>query len=947
MLIKNIYRLIADFWENLSENRKNRNITIAVLICIAFIFTAGIILKDIILFSAVSVLIMWLYFRFVYYQFFDVHKQSKCKFKLQIVSFVVTAIIIVLAYYLLGMFPAGPKCSMIVDMYHQYAPMLNFLRDSVINGRLTSYSFCLGTGANFLSVFAYYLASPLNAILLLFPENYLTEGILLITIIKICLCSFTFALFLQYTFKKHNLAIPVCSVLYALSAYTLAYSWNIMWLDSLIMLPIVTACLEHLVRTGKMSAYIAALAVTVYVNYYIGFMICIFLVMYFVASKICRTCKNGTDGCFVESSGGFFKFVLASLIGGGLAMFMILPTYNALKVTSAAEKSTQLSEIALQTNFDLFDIFGRGLFGTSPTVRSKGLPNIYCGVLTLLTAALFFMNHKINSRKKLAYGGMLALLIVSFSAKLPDLIWHGMHSPNDLPYRFSFIYCFIILTMSYQLLLKIKYTTLKQIAISFLGLIFLTVITEKTAPDAYEFIAIYGSIALFVAYSGLMYAYKSKKLNGKGFYSLLFFVVAFEALFNTNYMINTLNKNETYTSRNGYISSETSQLINESLDVLEKKYNLKSKNTFFRVETLPRLTLSDTALYNYPGITFFSSGSYYSTTRFMDTLGYRSNGINSVSYRNFVAPADALFGIKYLITDTKSNQDSLSEINMISGEQKNMYTYENTDILPFGFMADSEILDLDEFSDDYKYNPFEANNVLFSSMVGENIEIYDTENVKLDANEKSSCDIVGNSFILKPQASDSIYNFTVTAQKDDNYYLYVDCGGCTAITVKLPESTVSIRPRELYIINAGKLMTGQNIEVKITVSSRCSGNIYAATLDRDKFDYALSKLKSQSFEISDFADNRIIGSINCKTSGVMMTSVPYDESWKVYVDGKESKSVSVANAILGINLKEGIHTVEMRYIPKGIVVGTVISVLSAAAFVLIFADECKNNRKIR
>ena len=58
-----------------------------------------------------------------------------------------------------------------------------------------------------------------------------------------------------------------------------AYSWNVMWLDCLALLPIIILGLEKLVKQNKVSMYVFALAISIWSNYYISIMICIFLVI--------------------------------------------------------------------------------------------------------------------------------------------------------------------------------------------------------------------------------------------------------------------------------------------------------------------------------------------------------------------------------------------------------------------------------------------------------------------------------------------------------------------------------------------------------------------------------------------------------------------------------------------------------------------------------------------
>ena len=88
-----------------------------------------------------------------------------------------------LSYVWLGVWPFGNESVMIVDLHHQYGPMLSELREMLLSGGDVLYTFKTGIGANFISLFAYYLASPFNLLLVLFPSSLLTEGVLVITLL--------------------------------------------------------------------------------------------------------------------------------------------------------------------------------------------------------------------------------------------------------------------------------------------------------------------------------------------------------------------------------------------------------------------------------------------------------------------------------------------------------------------------------------------------------------------------------------------------------------------------------------------------------------------------------------------------------------------------------------------------------------------------------------------
>ena len=144
------------------------------------------------------------------------------------------------------------------------------------------YSWTIGLGADFVSLFAYYLASPLNWFILLCPKGYVIEFMSILMILRISLCGLTFAYYLKKHFHTNHPAIVVFGTAYALSAFMAAYAWNVMWTDCLVLAPLIILGVEQLVKEKKAALYYVTLATAILSNYYISIMICIFLVLYFL-----------------------------------------------------------------------------------------------------------------------------------------------------------------------------------------------------------------------------------------------------------------------------------------------------------------------------------------------------------------------------------------------------------------------------------------------------------------------------------------------------------------------------------------------------------------------------------------------------------------------------------------------------------------------------------------
>ena len=495
----------------------------------------------------------------------------------------------------------------------------------IINGGSPLYSFEVGLGTSFLPLFGYYLASPFNLLLTLFPESMLNEGILVITLLKNMLTAGLFALCVQYIFRKRDISVMIVAILYSMMMYLLAYSWNIMWLDCVMFLPLVVMSFEKLIRTGRYLPYVLSLAYALYSNYYIAFMLCLFMVLYFIFSCIRQEHTLNSFGR------NFARFSIGSALGGGLAMFLIVPVYISLAHTSAAGSTLP----DMKNNFEMLALFGRHLYATTPTIRSGNLPNIYCGLLSVILLPIFATMKSIRLRRRIAYLGLLGTIAISFVINQFDLVWHGLHAPNDLPYRFSFLYCFVLVLIAYETLVHIRKINLKQICGSLAGIIGLIMLQEHFGGDDYDFVTIYVSLLLVFVYMLIIGLASRRKIGVRPAYILLLLVVTIEMVFNGGSSFKTMQAKNTLLH-----ATIMWRMILQSHTQGGKSYrgnrDAAANGDFYCLEFLPRRTTVDTALYDYRGITVFASSSPQNLTKFMGYIGYAVNGVNSHLYKSFV-----------------------------------------------------------------------------------------------------------------------------------------------------------------------------------------------------------------------------------------------------------------------------------------------------------------------
>ena len=850
-----------------------------------------------------------------------------------------------LGYIFLGVYPIGNKSILMVDLHHQYAPLLSELRHMLLEGGDVSYNFHIGMGSAFAPAFAYYLASPLNLLLVLFPEAHLTEAILVITLIKFTLTAAFFTAMTQYLTRNRGAASVTVGILYALSGYMLAYSWNIMWLDVVALFPLVVMALEHALRTGKITGYALLLGLSLFVNYYIGFMVCVFLVFYWLVwvFRKKRTLK--------EIFFGGLRFGAGSLWGAGMAACLLIPVALALGRTSAA--GGELGDF--RTNFQIFDLFGRLFYGATPTIRSGNLPNLYCGVAAVLLLPIYFGQKQISVRRRICYGGLLALMLLSCTVTRWDLVWHGLHAPNDLPYRFSFLAIFVVLLLAAYTLTQIKHITPRQIGISLalsavylvvwekLAAINTTANASKSAVDSYM---LYINLTLLAVYALILLVAAVKRAPKQAVTRLLLTVVCAEMIFGTGRTLSVMNRNEYYTSQPNYIDNVKHVVINDALRRVEEL--AAEEDAFLRMEYLPRTSCVDTALHHYSGLTTFASSNPYCTTVMMGELGYAINGVNSYLYHSFVAVPDSLLGLRYVILQVYiANHPQLEYIETISAYDEEMeqdvsyYIYRNTTALSIGVAATDALKD-------YRgepYDPFGCQQMLYTALTGLEDVLYEQ---MITYAATADATIHDSSFYMPGSGS---ARYTAVVETAGQYFAYVDCRAADNIYVQNYDTegnqlnSWSVTSYEPYIIDMGVMEPGQQVEVSVSGHGAATGNIYLKRLDADAFAAHMEVLQAGGMTVTEQTGHSIKGTVTAAQDGSIFFSLPYDEGWQVYVDGKRVETFPVDRgeekvkredgtveyvetedgAFLAAVLPAGTHEVEIVYVTPGGTAGALIT----------------------
>lgn len=860
-----------------------------------------------------------------------------------VVSFLIPAIIMTLAFKKSEIHPFGNNQMLVVDLWHQYFPFFRVVREKLVTGGSFLYSWQNGMGTNFLSLISYYAASPLNWIAALFSEENARDVMTFILIAKIGFSGSFFSCFLRYTFKRRDFSICIFSTLFALCSYMLGYYWNVMWFDTVALFPLVMTGVVAIAREGKWKTFTFALALSLVSNYYIAYFTCIFTVFMFAASIILNA--KGVKDFFWK----IWIMIRSAVLGIALAGFMLLPAYFGLQLTYSANNIFPKEREFYESWVDIF----ANLISYSEPAMKEGLPNFACGMLAIVMFGVFLFSGGIKIREKISALLMLALIAVSCNLNVLNYIWHGFHFTNMIPYRFAFIFSFVLVVAAFRAYDVILTNGVKVyqiiLMLAFPFVVFYLNYRIKTAdgvpfeldkPLKRSLIIAAAFILIFVAIR--IFPFTNVKVRNTVLSLCVGAAVISECYSNAVIGVQTVGNSD-------YVSYPTR---NTEIQTLLDRVETNDDSPFYRTEVSKTYTLNDSALYGYNGISQFSSSANVSVTRFIRNLGmYASEAGNRYYYRISTPVVNSMLGLKYIISKEAKLKGEAMALTQIDSEL-NTYLYSNNYTLSIGYMVEDSILDLQSKS---YLNPFEYQNDLVRYCSGISDPCFTAQPVALA--EYSGATVNKNSYgnytLVKEGTSSSRGTATYTFNGLPGSYLYgyVSNGVVNTVNVRkngvIVDSNISVSDYPI-VFPMGNAQEGESATVELVAKTdRTSGTfklmVYA--LNQSVFEEVYASFADEQLEITEFSDNEITGKITALKDGVLFLSIPYEKGWSVYVDGEKVETVKLAQAMLGAKIPAGTHDIRIVYIPEGFKTGTAATGVSAVLCVVIALLDMRKNKK--
>ncbi len=907
---------------------------------------------------------------------------------LPLAAFFLPATIFILYYAIQGISPFGDMNLITVDLRAQYIPFLAELREKILSGESLFYSWRGALGSNFYVMWAYYLASPFNILVLLFPVHKLADCAFIIIVLKIGMLGLSFQTMLHRVFRtQHPLSVAFATS-YALSNFVIAYSWNLMWMDGLIFLPFVIGGLIHFIREKKPLPYLAALMLALVTNYYTAYFIGVFTAL-FLGIAIAQF-DEGSMCEKLKTAGKVFVLSIASFC---LAAFVLLPVVFGLSDSYASVYQVPPTTFFKENAWATF---------LQPCLIQKphvlyGSPNIYCGLLPLLLIPVFLRKAPLKRGIRWAYIGLIVFLFASFLIRPLDYFWHGFHHPTGMEYRYAFLFVFLMLFTAWQALPSLH--EIKRIPLLLIGSLCVVVsaipvIVNQKASDwirvLLTFLFIAGYLYLcsmksksdniqdekqpspsfsfeeqFIrrairdkqqspllrikrphrhsdtedknkAPSPLLAQYGHRQGIQRKRSLLLFLLIVAELAVNLFISAGMMHQGHPLTPEHAFLGNPVfaaQQALVEHAASLSETDNI-------RLYTFNKLNDNDAKLLNHSGVSIFDSNARAASVFGLGNLGYVVNGYGNAITSPHAGPLmNTWLGIQYGIVPNHWQIEAPETQRITRAGQEILVKHDTP--LPFGFFIE----DKDALHDPKMprwQNPLDAQNQLALDLLDGDV-VYNhappalsksIDEETFTVNPTSDC-----TFYFKIKKSGAPITWRYTIPEEGRYLIYWQ-GNFSNVHIDIPsrENHLST-PNTRQLADLGELRAGESVDLTITApfdQSEGSFMLQFSQMDRTIYNTLKKRWSEHAFHLTSWKNDAFTGVITAPCDGYIFLPMSAVSGWTFTANEEPVSPIKINDTFYAVPVKQGHAAIHAAFLPPGFKIGLTISLLTLATLFVIY-----------
>lgn len=862
-----------------------------------------------------------------------IHKRWT-EYKYIFMGFIVPLVIMLFSFFIMQITPFGEFSLLVSDGDAQSIDRITGFRNIFFEGKSFLYTWGQIQGS---TPFGFMGMDPFFFLYLLVDDNHVLEMVTLVTALKIACAGASCAYYLKKTFKRNDMSISIFSWCYALMSFSIAYHFLFGFENSLILLPLLLVGVERLLENSKYYIFFTILlTISFIIDYYWAYILGGYCFIYFCYRY--ATTKNQIS--IKELMDKLIHFFVCPILAFGSSTFMLIPIFAMM---TGRDGLFEANNMNLFLRYHFTDLLSKLFIGSMDTVLPGNFPYIYCGVIILVLIGCYFTSYIVSYKEKLLTFILLAFMVLSLTVNPLYVAWHGFKPPVYFEARFSFAVSFTMVFVAYRgywLRETVSDQALHRICLVLLGIFLL--INRRDYSFLHDDSLMYSVLFLAGYYLIFMIQRKTQYTKSK-VTIMLAMIVAFELSSNASLMFENLDNLLHYPKKEDYyVPFVKMKAINKQLKEMDRD--------FYRMEFIEKRGLNDGFGVGFASITHFDSTYNYYVKEKVGQLGL-STGHNWIQYEGSTPIVDTLLNIKYVMTK-KDDYFGYEQVKKI----EDTYIMKNPFSVSVGFMSHDALNDLNS-----KGDPLQFQEEILNKISGKKDNIYYVELPIIKQDNINNKQYVMN-VVDEQNGGDKIYyvqdtnqpayfTYEIKTATDGPCFMTVNSGVYKEFKVSVNDQLVKdVGTQDAKSIYLGNFKKGKIVQVRLDQAETDfqMNNVVFRQMDNEVVKETFDELRKSAFKVADHTETLLKGTIIViEDQSFLVTSIPYDEGWQVYVDGQRVQVQQVYDEFLGMKLTKGEHTIEMRYCPQGFKLGLLASGLSVLLIILIAIRHKKEEKAVR
>lgn len=822
-------------------------------------------------------------------------------------AFFINFVIISITFAYVGLVPFGNNNFLSSDLGTQYLAFLTELRRQLVSGNVHLYLFSQSLGDNFFPVISYYLLSPFNLLLILFSPKGIPAAANIIIMLKISSMGVTMAYFLKSYFQKISVANYMFTIAYSFCGFVASYFYDLMWLDALIMLPLVAVGVMKVIKKQQYVLYFFSILLAIIFNYYLGYMLCIFSVCFFIYIGLENNLFQAHNKWRVIRN-----YLITSILAGMSSAVVLVPTLAGMLKT--AKTSFSVLNYLPSARFGLEALTELGIGGNTFNQRLEHGPSVFMTSTILILLLTFFLSDRISNKDKWYSTLLLGTLLISMFVTTFNTLWHMFQNPAGFPFRNSFIFTFVCIFIAYKTfdagVFEDMSTIIKSTCLAGI-LVCIGYSTEWLLPRIIEKLGFgmpnreydgryfWLSIICIIISGAILLAFH---MNRK-FLVVVILMMSFEVIANFTSVMSTAGFGNQLVYREEFAKEDA--ILKNVKDRSHMGHRIiVSKSGLNKAFPEKYNNYNDPILFNINGVSLYSSTLNQDTLEMMNKLGYYSINVRRISYFGGTNLTNALLGVYYRVRQWDNHYQVEENYNAPT-----LGFLVSPDVYGFQMHSKRALANQDRLWQSLNGNSYEyLKNALMTSMQQTNVK------------------------------NKTMYTYQLVTRASGPMYFYVSPMNYDKARIYVNGKRVDTEPINVYkdaTLRLGHFKRNEKVQVKILTDKSLDLNPeYFQSLDQKAFLQSLNQFRNNSLKItSDLNHDTVRGTISVPKDSPMLFSIPYDNGWNASVDGKKVKIHKVVDNLMAINLKSGQHKVVLNYQVPGLKLGWIVSTISIILFI--------------